>query len=300
MRSVSCPFLMALVLLSAACTDSLPSADTHQDRHQTDDREAREIARVMERYPPRIEGPFGVSDTSAYLEIDRPKLSHFPYRMSGDRVLASMPDYFGPPHPKELPALSRAVVRATVVAIGLPHFNSSDGSFWDGELVGGAAEDGVWGISRQVLVRVDEVLGSLLPEVREGSYLTLRLPGGQIAVTLTDQAARQLGYEDGVVIFAEQPPVDMAVGEEAVIFLDLRRRTGLFGGVLAYRYELGPSSFSGFKLWIEGDRLVHPEEPKWEIGLRRMRSLVAAELGARTEPDVELGRSRPVEAHHVR
>lgn len=156
--------LAALALVAGACSDpqgaknsSSPRRDSAEVSRSLDD----EVDLFMAKYPKVIRGKFGTSDTSPYLKIRRPRLTDAPYGPE-DGVLSI--DYLGAPHPTEMPALSRVVVRGRVVAIGLPHFNSTDGSFWDPEL---HEEPGTTDVAktilRDVLFRVDEVWGSLLP-----------------------------------------------------------------------------------------------------------------------------------------
>jgi hypothetical protein len=287
-----------LVFVTAACTDSQPANDPPNPQRGTG-----QVGRALEdtvelfmaRYPTVIRGKFGTSDTSGYLEIPTARLTDSPY--GG----ALQVDFLGAPHPTEMPALSRVVVRGRVVAIGLPHFNSSDGSFWDSALhEESGAPDVASVILRDVLFQVDEVWGSELPEIVPGSLVPFVVRGGVISVDLPEDVAVRLHYEDaGVQIITELPTTDIAVGEEAVLFLDLRPIHGLYSGKYGSRFDLAPTHESGFIYVLkDAETIGLPGETEFDISISTVRSIVDQQLGQKSDySGAKLGVTYPLGPH---
>lgn len=296
--------LAGLALVVGGCSDpqgaknpSRPRASNTEVNRSLDD----EVASFMARYPTLLKGKLGTSDTSAYLEISNPRLTDRPYDAEPGVLFPADVEVAGAPHPTEMPPFSRVIVRGQVVAIGLPHFNSGDGSFWAWELHDELSAPHVRrSIFRDVLFRVDEVWGSLLPEIVPGSLVPFVARGGQIAVNLTGTVAEQLGYgSGGVYIFSEESPQDVAVGEDAVVFLDVRPVLGLYRSNLAARFELFPAQESGFKYVYKGPGTIGlPGGSEFDISESSIRSIIQQQLGQKADyPDAELGAIYPLGAH---
>lgn len=293
-----------VVLVAGACSPSEPATDRVQSRGATDEVRQQpvdpEVKSFMARYPTFIEGALGTSDTSAFLSIPTPSVSDRPYGPEDGNLLTGSAVFARPPDPTEMPALSRVVVRGRVVAIGLPHFNSTDGRFWDPEL---HEEPGVTDVARmivrEVLFEVDEVWGSLLPQVLPGVPLRFVVRGGQIAVTLSDEVAGQLGYgPGGVYIISEESAEDLTVGEYAVVFLDVVPILGLYGGKYSAVHELFPASESGFKyIHTDPDTIALAGGPDLNISVSSMKTIIQEQLGLRAYPDAELGLTTPRPTH---
>jgi hypothetical protein len=287
-----------LAFLTGACSDSQPASDSSgpRDGHGQATRSLEdEVELFMARYPKVIRGEFGTSDTSAYLKIRRPRLTDALY---GGTLSV---DSLGGPPPTEMPGLSRVVVSGRVLAIGLPHFNSTDGSFWHSDLheePGATDVDEM--ILRDVLFQADEVWGSQLPEIVPGSVVPFVVRGGQIAVDLPKHVAVRLRFTDaGVQIFSEQPTADIAVGEEAVLFLDVRPIFGLYSGKYGARFELAPAYESGFVyIYKDTDTIGLAGGSEFDISISSVQSIVQQQLGQKSDyADAEVGVTYPLGPH---
>lgn len=301
-KNLSVAALAVVALVAGACSDpqsaknsSSPRAHNTEINRSLDD----EVRSFMARYPTVVKGKFGTSDTSAYLKILRPRLTDRPYGAEDGVVLSASGEFGGAPPPVEMPALSRAIVSGRVVAIGLPHFNSSDGSFWAPEF-DPEVPDVAKTILRDVLFQVDEVWGSLLPDIVPGSLVPFGIRGGQIAVDLPDDVAERLWHQPGgTYIFSEESPVDLGVGESAVLFLDVRPLFGLYNGRLAARFELFPASELGFKYIHKDPNTIGLRTGAvFDISVSRIQSIIQQQLGERADyPGAELGAVYPLGPH---
>lgn len=285
-----------VVLVAGACSSSEPATDRVQPRGVADAVRQPvdpEVKSFMARYPTLIQGRFGTSDTSRYQQISTQRLSDMPYGPKDGVLFFAHGEDPGAAPPTEMPGLSRVVIRGQVMAIGPPHFNSLDGSFWTPELhEEPEVTDVARVILRDVLFKVDEVWGSLLPEILPGSLVPFVVRGGQVAVTLSEKVARQLEYgPSGVYIFGEEPVKELSVGEYAVVFLDVRPIFGLYGGRYGARFELAPAQEAGFKYIHKDPNTIGVEgQFEYDISVPSIKSIIQTELGQLSDyPDAELG-----------
>lgn len=124
--------LVVVGLLGAACAPSqqVISSDDQRNRPQHE-RSEDETTRLTDGYPPLISGAFGTSKTSAYKQARHDSINSRPYSDNSGVLIDNSNTFSVPPAPQEIARLARLVIKGKVVGLGLPHFNSSDGSFWD-------------------------------------------------------------------------------------------------------------------------------------------------------------------------
>lgn len=199
---------------------------------------------------------FGTSDTSAYEGArltrltDRPSLpAEFAAVLSGES------SYLGLRTPEELAWRSELVVRAKIVSFSAPYWNSQDGSFWATRYVPESAGTPVANeLFRDVDIEVVEVLGSSRKDA-EAKVLTITVPGGQAVVTIPPAAAalEPTFLPAGRYVWSFEPPTDLVIGEEAVLFLTYRSWYGLFGDRYAYEVKLQPANERYWKFAINED-----------------------------------------------
>jgi hypothetical protein len=242
----------------------------------------------LARYPARVEGPYGITDSSRYDHLPRQHLRAEPYTPYDGPVRAAVPTYFGYRDPQLLVQASRVIVVGTVRAISRPHFDSEDGGFWDPALHDepGIPEDAepTPGIFRDVLFRVQEVIGAEvpdgMPEVVPGGDIAFLVEGGQIEVTLTATEAEAPGRA-GAYLYAWESPLELREGERALVFLDYEYVEGLYAqGYGGYFQLLASGPFAKFELhgeraWLPGAR----DDPAWRITLPELRDLARKYLG---------------------
>lgn len=295
--------MAALVVLAGAC--SMPNAEDVSGRstkpEKTEAPAGDEVESFMARYSTVIKGKFGTSDTSAYEKIDTARVSDMPYGPEDGVLLTASSEGESAAPPTEMPGLSRVVVRGHVLAISPPHFNSLDGSFWHPAL---HEEPGVTDVDemilRDALFQVDEVWGTLLPQIVPGTPIRFVVRGGQVAVTLSDEVASQLEYgPGGVYIFGEDPAVDVSVGEYAVLFLDVRPIFGLYSGKYGARFELAPAMEGGFKyIHKDPDTIGLPDRFQYDISESSIQSIIQQDLGRKSDyRDAKLGLIYPLGPH---
>lgn len=133
-----------------------------------------------------------------------------------------------------------------------------------------------------------------------GSLIPFVVRGGQIAGNLPDKVAAQLRFGDGgVQIFSETPAIDIAVGEEAVLFLDVRPIFGLYSGKYAASFELAPALESGFKYIYKDPDTIRPAgETEFEISVSSVQSIIQQQLGQKSDyADAEPGVTYPLGPH---
>lgn len=199
---------------------------------------------------------FGTSDTSAYegAHLDRfaerpPLPAEFAAALNGES------SYFGLQTPEELAWRSELVVRARIVSFSAPYWNSADGSFWATRYVPETGGEPVANeLFRDVEIEVIETLGSSRTDV-QAKRLTVTVPGGQAVVTIPPEAADldPTFLPAGRYVWSFEPPTDLGIGEEAVLFLTYRSWYGLFGEQYGYEVKLQPAHELYWKFEIETD-----------------------------------------------
>jgi hypothetical protein len=116
-RPVQAFMAIVLALFAGGCSTSgnnrpTPSSANNKIPQAFND----EVERFLARYQPIVKGRFGTSNISAYLDIPIPRLTDQPYGPEDGFLLASHGEYAAAPHPTEMPALSRVIVRGQVLA----------------------------------------------------------------------------------------------------------------------------------------------------------------------------------------
>lgn len=199
-------------------------------------------------FAPVVRNAFGVTRTDAYSSVSHPRLSDRPYASSAAVKITSEYSFLGVADFDGLAALSRVVVRGVVTDLGRPHFNSSDGGFWDPKI---HDEPGIPDVDafimRDVTLRVGEIYGSKLTGVQAGKDLLFSIRGGQVSVTLTSSQAKELGLAGaGTYIFTSDNEVNFGLGDELVVFLNSTPVHGLYDGHYAYHYAFFPAQEQHF------------------------------------------------------
>jgi hypothetical protein len=245
-------------------------------------------------YSSTIRGQFGKSDTSAYDNIRIPRLSDHPYGSRDGRVVSIFFSFLSLSEPADLASAARVVVRGTVRNIGRPHFNSHDGAFWDPAL---HDEPGITDVAnviyRDVFFRVDEVWASDIVGIAPGSTIRFLSLGGQVRVTLPDKVARKIELgPGGSYVFANDAPVDLVVGEDAVLFLNSIPIDGLYEGQYGYRFELFPANDLLYKYSIQDDQAINAHDPTFNMPVGQLKKLIAPNLGRNAGPKPRNGTFR--------
>lgn len=289
------PAFLALVLLVSSCAGPGPAPGEGEGRAEAPAGAGPPriaIEDFLARYPAQVEGPYGITDSSRYDHLPRQRLQVEPYTPYDGPVRASVASYFGFRDLKGVVQASRVIVVGTVRAISRPHFVSEDGGFWDPALhdqpgIPEKAEPSP-GIFRDVLFRVEEVLGAEvpegMPEVVPGGDIVFLVEGGQIEVTLSAVEAEVLEEPGGAgtYLYARESPLELKEGERALVFLDYELVEGLYAqGYGGYFQLLGSGFFWKYELdgdlaWLAWAR----DDPTWHITLPELRDLARRYLGA--------------------
>lgn len=286
-------FLTSLVSL-AACQAAAPVSVLRDDvseggTQQRDDLKSI-LQRLDQRFPRTVTSEFAVTSSARYASPTQGQLTDTPYAtVAADHVdyvysyidsIATVDD---------LVERSRLVAVGEVRAIGRPHFNSEDGGFWEDALVD---QEGyvpaATSIFRDVVFEIEDVLGAEDPAVAPGDLLTFAVRGGQLLVTLEDSEAQALEFEDGAgdYVFSAEAPVDLAVGERVLVFLDQKPIDGLYDGRYGERFEWFPTHELYYKFALDGSIASSESDPSLKIDLAalRARSSKAVATDAGPEP----------------
>lgn len=278
-----------------ACSNRGSSNEGSQNKlavgEQAQDRNANRTTLGLPRYPATIRGKFGTSSTSAYRGHSPARLSDAPYGPSDGRIVADYHSFAGLSGPTDLARQARVVVRGTVTAIGPPHFNSDEGSFWDPAL---HDEPGITDVAnviiRDIQFHVEEVLGKALYGIEIGSSLRFISLGGQVQVTLSEETAAKLELGSaGTYIFSSEPPVDLVEGEEAVLFLNAIPFDGLYNGQYGYRFELYPAHELYYKYTIDDGRMVNAYDAAFNLTVTELKDVIGGYLALSAGPEPQEG-----------
>lgn len=238
-----------------------------------------------------VQGPFGTSDTSADLGPMLTTLAQAP-AVAGDFAarLQSEATYQGLRSPDELAATSRLVVRGRAVAFSAPYWNSSGGVFWSPRYVPDLDQPVPNALYRDVSFEVLEVLGDRTGQAGQGfapGLITFTVEAGQAVVDIPADVASidPTFLPPGKYLWRFDPPVDLALGEEAVIFLDYRALPGLYDGRYGYLIKLMPASeaFFTFSVGAHGEARNGALRPGASQGpfitsVARLRDLAASPI----------------------
>lgn len=203
--------------------------------------------------PGVVRGPFGTSDTSAYQGAPLTRLAQVP-AVTGQfaATLHSEATYLGLRSPDELAAISRLVVRGRVVAFSAPYWNSDGGAFWSPRYLPQLEQPVPNALYRDVTFEVFEVLGDKTGQGIALGTITFTVQGGQAVVDIPEDVASidPTFLPSGRYLWRFDPHVDLALDEEAVIFLDYRELPGLYDGKYGYLIKLMPAHESFFKFTV--------------------------------------------------
>ena len=254
-----------------------------------------------------VEGPLGFTDTLLYEPFQTDgSLSDRPYDAAGDAILEGYFGFYQPANPEDIVNHSRLVVRGEIVGFGRPHFNSTNGEYWSPTY---HEEPGVvdiaLGVYREVMFRVDEVLGDAAETGLEpGTELVFTTRGGQVRVTpnqVEEARANEPPAEHELAptspfVISDPSPVDLSVGEEVVLFLNWRSIDGLYNGQYGFKFELAPANELLYKFRIEGSVLVN-DATGWTLQLGQLPKLIQTRLaewaGQEPEPGIHAARPHP-------
>lgn len=238
------------------------------------------VAEWFAQRPPIVNGRYATTDTSAYdLSFDRLS-ARPPVDPSIGLRLVDEYSYLAIRTPEGLASRSRLALRGRVVALGRPYFNSLDGSYWDSSFVGPDAGPSVPSeILRDVLFQVDEVLADTTGAAAPGELIEFTVLGGQVVVTITDTSnanpdEHPLG--PGTFVMAHEPPVDLAVGEPVVLFLNVGKWYGLYadgGTKFGYIFKTMAAHGAYYK-WSVSDSTARNDMLRVELSLDELRALV--------------------------
>lgn len=286
-----------LLAIVGACTAEAPSEAGHSSGFQaapqnsepgTQDVRA-EIASFLDQVPLQVTNDFARSSVSKYDEIppNDARLDDHPF--NGKPARSFVYSFLGLSEPVQVVERARLAFRGEVVAIGRPYFNSTDGGFWHPAL---HDEPGVVDtanrILRDVLVKVTEVWGNR-SNIQPGEELSFASIGGQVQVVLDDEKAEKMEVEPGSYIYSAEPPVNLSVGEEALLFLDQERLGGLYNGRYGYKFVLYPAHERYYKYRIEDGTAVNAGAQSLTLPVDELRKLVAQHLGDRAGPQPRPG-----------
>lgn len=264
---------------------------------------------IDDAWPSIIEGPFGTLDATGYRDDPGTTLGHMPSVDGGPFIER----FFGGPAtetyqaldgPQDLADRAQIVVRGRPLAFSRPYFNATDGAFWLPELVG--ARDGILPTSdlrRDVLFRVDEVLGTTLDGGFEPGLVQFTVRAGQVTVDVPSDVPYAAGYGDvlraGRYLVREAPGADLGMGDDVVLFLRYGEWLGLYDGDFGAVRTLMPVHGLYYAFAIEGDRsrnlTVNPVGDPWRpsiADLRRMAGTLTPEAG-QIRPDARIHPARP-------
>jgi hypothetical protein len=169
-----------------------------------------------------------------------------------------------------------------VDAIGRPHFSSDNGGFWHPDLVERkCCETAGPTVRRDVTVRVSETWGRRdVPPI--GGSVTFSATGGQIQVILSPEVQRKLGMTPAErYIWADEPGVDFAVGDDLLFLLDVEGIDGLYHGRLGEMRAYVPAAHNAYVYRITGDTAVNVGYPGLDAPVGRLRAVVDRSLGTR-------------------
>lgn len=227
-----------------------------------------------DRYPVRSELAFP-GDAPMAVESDR-KVQVFAYRL---------PIW----DPARLAQLARLVVRGQIIDVGGGHFNSDGGEVWE-PLAHATADRAVarelW---HEVQVEVTEVLGDAAETgLSPGDRVVYVEPGGAFDAVAPD--GRVVRYTAPVHAVYEN-------GDDVVVMLDWERRKGLYGGRLAYRYELMPVNVGQYMFHVEdgqalsadvwfydGEAYPNVDRGALDLPYSELRELVVQHVGTDAGP----------------
>ncbi len=255
------------------------------------------LRKEIREVPILIEGPWATVDNRAYRNANIDRASESPFGPEDGEVVTEEFSYVVPPSVAALVSTARLVV-GTVEEIGVPHFNSSDGSWWDPALLVGQPPYAVE-IFRDVRIDVEEVLGDALGVgVSPGDPLVFSMRGGAVLVRFgrsQPDATLPDGHPtpSGDVVFESEPPVDLAVGDRGVFFLNWVKLGGLFDGRVGDVFELFPANEKAFLAEIDGDDLVNRGVPSLRTTRLELEELVSLHLGEVAGPLPVPGVLRP-------
>lgn len=260
------------------------------------------IAEWIEQRPAVIHGRFATIDTSGY-DASFERLTTRPEVDPAIRVrFVDTYNYLQLSSPEHLASMSSLVVRGRPIAFGRPYFNSIDGSYWDPSLVGPrAGRDVASEILRDVLFEVDEVLGDADSSVLGVDVLEFTVRGGQAIVTITDTS--QAGDDDhplppGTFVVGYEPPVDLVVGQELIVFLDYVELDGLYaddGTRFGYVYRLMPAHDLYYR-WTIADGTAINDALRSSLAFADLEALVTSDnfaSAAGATPDDQVHPQKP-------
>ncbi|HHC08914.1 MAG TPA: hypothetical protein ENK55_09380, partial [Actinobacteria bacterium] len=258
------------------------------------------LDRILTAYPPRIETDFGTTDTSRFRLLDGAALSDRPYGVADGTLVTTVASYAVPDDLDVIPATAPIVVEGEVLALGRPHFNTSDGGFWDPaflDLEGTTPVPSV--LLRDVALRIDRVWRGN-EAVADGDVLAVTVPAGQALVELTPAQRATLGLPgEGPVVFqVESPRIDLTVGTRGVFLITKVWLDGFFDGALGQRLVFWPAHELYWRLSLEPDGgivgLQGPKPSVWSEAEFRQLLETTAPVAL---PGGAIGTIRPAPPH---
>lgn len=272
------------VLIASATVASCSGTEGATGPNRAGGASGRE-ASASSHAPGRISNEFGMMYRGAYKDRPRARLSDRPYRGRGLQ-LEDFYTYAGVETTRQLAEQARVVVRGTVTNIGPPHFNSSDGGFWDPAL---HDEPGVTDIAaellRDVTISIVEVWGDTEKTIQTGQRLTFTAKGGQVKLEIAEETALALGWPvRASYVLASKPEVDVVQGEEAVFFLDYAAIDGLYDNRYGTLRRLAPANELAYKFTILNDTAINASNPHLNASVSDLKAAVARYLGQQAGP----------------
>lgn len=269
-----------------------------------------DVARwIDDAWPAIIEGPFGTLDATGYLDDAGATVGYMPpvngpfvERYGGGPAVETYQALDGP---QDLADRAQIVVRGRPLAFSRPHFNATDGAFWLPELVG--ARDGILPTSdlrRDVLFRVDEVLGTTLDGGFEPGLVQFTVPAGQVVVDVPTDVPHGPGYgaavlQAGRYLVSEEPAADLSVGQEAILFLRYGEWLGLYEASYGAVRTLMPVHELYYAFAVEGERArnlsANPVGDQWRPSVAELRGIAGtlAPRAGQILPDARVHPARP-------
>lgn len=290
--------LAAGSVLSLQALGDTPGTSSAPTAGRTVARSTVDVARwTDDAWPPIIKGPFGTLDATGYLDDAGTTLGYMPSVEGSPFVerYVSGPGvemYQALDGPQDLADRAQIVVRGRPLAFSRPYFNSTDGAFWLPELVG--ARDGILPTSdlrRDVLFRVDEVLGTTFDAGFEPGLVQFTVRAGQVTVDVPSDVPYAAGYGDhglkaGRYLVRHEPAADLGMGDEVVLFLRYGEWLGLYDGSYGAVRTLMPVHELYYAFAIDGDRTRNlsatPVGDQWRPSvddLRRIAGTLAPKAG---------------------